>query len=304
MSVTVDLFEQHRADRARRFAGFDPARATRRPEWAGHLETLREQGFVAIQRAFDPALMRRVKDRFDALAATGEGLQLPRDLRGVGPDDDYAKIPRLSADDLKKGPAYLRTVTSMLQADQPLLLYPELLGVGLDPRILDVAAEYLGCLPSLGFVKMRKSLIAPFTPVDTEWFHVDGNSSRMVKALVFIDDADEVAAAHEFVRGTHAKDGMGLDPYARFTEDDVKRRFGRDSIYRHFAHAGDIVIEDTTGLHRAVKPITRERYLVIFNYVVHEEYGGGGPKVRVRRRDVQALDPMQRAAADLLEWID
>ena len=183
----------------------------------------------------------------------------------------------------------------------PLVAVPGLVDIALDPLLLDLAGAYLGCPPLLGFVKLTRSLVNGLRPFDTEEFHVDGNSTSLVKAFVHLHDTDIGAGPHQFVRASHRERIDGWDVSARASEELIERRYGRDRIVVHGARAGDVVLEDTAGFHRRMKATDRDRTVLILNYVVHDEYGGGGARTKARVADLARLDARQRSAAELLE---
>ncbi len=79
--------------------------------------------------------------------------------------------------------------------------------------------------------------------------------------------------------------------------------YGRERLFLHTGSAGDLVIEDTSAFHCGTKPTGKDRTIVIFNYVPHEEYGGGGARLQAPKSLLDGLTEKQRFAADELEFV-
>ena len=93
---------------------------------------------------------------------------------------------------------------------------------------------------------------------------------------------------------------------SRWDYDETIARYGRERIHTVLGKAGDMIIEDTSGLHRAVRPERGERKIAIFNYVLHPEYGYdqvGWPKVKLDRAVWNKLSDKQKAATDELDLV-
>ncbi len=295
------LFEQARQERRDRYADLaarlDGVAATQ----ADTLGRLRRDGFARLPGHVPVGVATAIDRDVDSFCATGQNLQPPARVAGLSGEADYRDASRLDPADLALGVDHYRHLTSAVNVADPLVAVPSLVDLALDSRLLDLAGAYLGCPPMLGFVKLTRSLVNGLRPFDTEEFHVDGNSTCLVKAFVHLHDTDIGAGPHQFVRASHRERIAGWDVAARASEELIERRYGRDRMVVHGARAGDVVLEDTSGFHRRMKASTRDRTLLILNYVVHDEYGGGGARTKIRTADEARLDPQQRSAAELLE---
>lgn len=297
----MGLFEQARRQRrdkcAARTALLD-RNAERQVETLGRL---RRDGFVVLPGHVARDAAASIESCVDRFCRAGEKLQPPARVAGLAPEADYRSAGRLDRADLERGVDHFRHLTTYVNVDEPLLHVPGVVDIAFDRRLLDLAGAYLGCPPLVGFVKLTRSLVNDLRPFDTEEFHVDGNSTCIVKAFVHVHETDADAGAHQFVRASHRDRIDGWDATARASEDLIRSRYGLDRIVVHAARAGDVMLEDTSGFHRRGKARSRDRTLLILNYVVHDEYGGGGARAKIRRSDLERLDSYQQSAADLLE---
>lgn len=305
MLVTKQDVTQGLDQRRRLCAAHQPDLEQAEQKWATALSELRTQGFTVLKGYMPREKALAIGATFDAYCRDGVNLQSPRDVSKIDDLMDWHTGERISADDMRKGEAWLRARTNILQVDNPLERFPDLLRLGLDNNILDIAGAYLGALPSLGFVKARKSLVNDLPRYDTELYHIDGNSRSMMKAFLCLGDIDMGTGPHEFVVGTHATTG-DWDVEGRWTYDQMVEMFGKDRIRYHTGSAGDVILEDTTGFHCAGRPTTTDRKIVIFNYVLHPEYGyeaADRPTVKASREVVASLSAKQQAAADQLTLV-
>lgn len=300
-AVGTERFERERRQRRDKYADLtallDRVAATQ----ADTLGRLRRDGFAFLPGHVPAEMASAIERKVDSFCSTGRNLQRPARVAGLPNEADYREATRLDDRDLAQGVDHYRHLTSAVNVADPLVTVPGLVDIAFDHRLLDLAGAYLDCPPLLGFVKLTRSLVNGLRPFDTEEFHVDGNSTSMVKAFVHVHDTDVGAGPHQFVRASHRDRIEGWDVTARASEDLIRRRYGADRLVTHGARAGDVLLEDTSGFHRRLKATSRDRTLLILNYVVHDEYGGGGARARIRATDLARLDSRQRNAAELLE---
>lgn len=296
----TDLFETARRERRDRYADLTAILDRVAASQTETLGCLERDGYAFLPGHVPADTAREIEGEVDSLCMEGRQLQLPARVAGLTDQADYREASRLEQSDLDLGVDHFRYLTSAVNVADPLVALPQLVDIAFDRRLLDLAGAYLGCPPLLGFVKLTRSLVNDLRPFDTEEFHVDGNSTSLVKAFVHLHDTDVGAGPHQFVRASHRERIAGWDVSARASEELIERRYGRDRMVIHGARAGDVVLEDTSGFHRRLKATSRDRTLLILNYVVHDEYGGGGAQTRIRSADLERLDARQRSAAELL----
>jgi hypothetical protein len=300
----AELFERARRQRRVGFSELSAGLSLAAAAHAEVVERLRRDGFAHLPRFLPAVEAAAALRRVDELCRTGEHLQPPARVAGLADDADYREATRLDAAELARGVDRVRHLTSAVNVADPLLTVPGLVDVAFDERLLAIAGAYLGCPPLLGFVKLTRSLANELRPFDTEEFHVDGNSTTLLKAFVHLHDTDAECGPHQFVRGSHRDRIDGWDVSARASEEEILARYGRDRLVTHGARAGDVVVEDTSGFHRRLKARSRDRTILILNYVVHEEYGGGGARARIRASDLARAGARARSAAELLEVVE
>ena len=74
---------------------------------------------------------------------------------------------------------------------------------------------------------------------------------------------------------------------------------------------GDLIVADTSGFHRGLKAISKDRSMLTLDYLVHEEfkYAGtkrqeGAEKFVIGSADYESLTPKQKAGSDFLEVVN
>lgn len=304
MSASVSEAEEALKHRRGLYPQYASDFAAAEETYRENLKELREIGYTVLRGFEDPAIIKGIAESFNQHCSKGEDLQLSRDLRNVTDAKDWQQSNRFSDDDMRKGERYLSDKTNFLQSRNPLVAFPSLAGISLDERILDIGGAYLGALPLMSFAKLRKSFSNDLPLFDTELFHIDGNSVNMMKGLLLLSDMTPETGSHDFVTGTHRT--LEADG-ARWTYEETEHKYGKDRIHSVYGKAGDMIIEDTSGLHRAVRPTTGSRTVAIFNYVLHPEYGYdqvGWPKCEITCSTFDCLEQKQKDAAGELEQID
>jgi hypothetical protein len=152
------------------------------------------------------------------------------------------------------------------------------------PRVLRVAAAYLGCKPTLSSIGVRWSFPGNRQPGATQYFHRDPDDWKFVKLFVYLTDVDEDCGPHIFVEGSHRTAGqMRARPYPQAT---VEREYpgGARAIT---GPRGTAFMADTYGIHAGLVPTRRPRLMMQVQYsllpifafdysrVVCEAYTGG-----------------------------
>jgi hypothetical protein len=299
----LDLALSAIQSRREKFPQFLPEFEQIKIDRAAEINKLEGDGFLIMPEFVEAERVAKLNTQFDDLVLKGRNLQLPRDIRARKEGQQDWEVDRISEADMSKGLEYFQHRTHMVQAKAPLLFFPDLLRIGLDERILDLVSAYMGCLPSLGFIKITKSFANDLPPFDTQLYHIDGNAAKMVKAFLLLHDVDGETGPHALIKNSHKDRFDGCFDKLRWTEEEMIEKFGSERLFHHWGKAGDIVIEDTSAFHCGSKPKEKTRNIVIFNYVPHEEYGGGGLKLQAPKSLLSDMTEKQRLASDEIDFI-
>lgn len=196
----------------------------------------------------------------------------------------------LHGNDFKKGTNFLRNLTNGISITDPLLNIQEIFEIVSDPLIVNYAKKYLNSKKIyLGFVKLRRFFSNNLPLFDTNYFHTDDNSSKILKCIVYLNDIRTANdGAFVYVKSSHKKSmSLGdnqkkIGTYAR-TDDQIAHFYGEDSIIPILGQAGTAIFADTLGYHKGLKPLSNDRYVLYINYVLEEEYNGKGLKQKISK---------------------
>ena len=172
----------------------------------------------------------------------------------------------------------------------PLEHIPEILKIMAMPSYRQSISDYLGGEFYWGYVKLRRFFVNDLPDFDTTLWHYDDNSSRMAKLIVYLSDIDdELDGPFCYVPGSPASRTSQFPPVEgqySIAEDELVAVYGQEGLVPMFGKSGTVVLTDTTGWHRGSKPTRHDRYVLYINAVLEAEYGGRGPKPRVKKSDV------------------
>ena len=147
---------------------------------------------------------------------------------------------------------------------ETVLACPELLDIVNAPLMLDIAARYLGCAPTLSSLGVRWSFPQAATALDTQHFHRDLDDWRFLKLFVYLTDVDAESGPHVYVKGSHK---VAAEMRAQLYEQAaLERRYGRANLHAVLGPRGTAFIAATEGIHRGVPPIDKPRLILQAQY--------------------------------------
>ncbi|MGZ9710860.1 hypothetical protein ACXX82_08625 [Glaciimonas sp. GNP009] len=162
-----------------------------------------------------------------------------------------------------------------------ILCAPYLLQLANDPRILDIAATFLGCKPTIGYLAAWWSYHTETGAQQAEHFHRDVDDWRFLKLFIYITYVDEKNGPHIYV--AHSSSSAKLREIRRFEDAEVVAAFGQNNILQLTGRAGEGFLENTYGLHKGqpVKEGTRLIFQVVYSMFALPY----GPKVPVIKQN-------------------
>ena len=198
-----------------------------------------------------------------------------------------------SGDKHKDFVAHLVSYPDGVDAGDPILK------VALDPKLLEIAASYLGFWPSLYSIDAWLNYPTDAPPEVSQLWHRDPEDLRLVKAFIYLVDVDERCGPFTYVPRTHpfgaeTVKSSRLEKKKRFEDDRMRRVFPPETWRVCTGPAGTMILADTLGYHRGGKPVAGRRILITFTYT------SGTPitdrPIRVNRAPAWIGSAMQRAA--------
>jgi ectoine hydroxylase-related dioxygenase (phytanoyl-CoA dioxygenase family) len=124
-----------------------------------------------------------------------------------------------------------------------------------DPRILQIAQDYLGTLPVLDFVAMWWHTKSPSPDKEAaQYFHFDMERLRWIKFFFYITDVTKQSGPHIFVPKSHLDNGLPFSlrskGYTRLEDSQVGNVFPQQNWKVFTGPVGSMIVEDTRGLHK------------------------------------------------------
>ncbi len=178
-----------------------------------------------------------------------------RDKKVVGPGDRL--IPPEGLPPGSAAAAYpLETV----------LRCPDVLDLINAPSILRIAADYLGCKPTLSSLGVRWSFPSPGRLAATQRFHRDTDDWRSLKLFIYLTDVDANSGPHVYVLGSHETAArLRARPYDRA---ELGRDYGDVNIRTIVGPSGTAFVADIYGIHMGLPPALKPRLILQAQYSV------------------------------------
>jgi hypothetical protein len=144
-----------------------------------------------------------------------------------------------------------------------ILACPHLLAMANDPRLLALAAGYIGCTPTISAIMLRWSYPNDAPGRTVQAFHRDSDDWRFLKVFVYLTDVDEGSGPHVYVRGTHRHNATLR--LKTFTDQAIEEAYG-DARLVVTGQRGYAFAADTYGVHKGMVPTTTPRLLLQIQY--------------------------------------
>ncbi len=245
------------------------------------LQALNHDGYCRLGPVLDAAETKDVVDHFKRTPCFNAHLVAKSDGTGRLFDDGADRFPF--------GSYRMQDVAAA----------PHLLEIANDPRIIALAANYLGCAPSLYSMNAWWSFPGDWgDEVLTQGFHRDEDDFKNCVLFIYLTDVDAESGAHEYIRTSQNPAAVEQHlaetefPIVTIEQDGKQERvsttfedlfagagYGGDHVYpvlfadlidRIEGEAGEGFISDTTGLHRALRPQSRPRLIAWIRYGMYQ----------------------------------
>ena len=252
-----------------------------------YISLLEEQGMCIDKGGLPKEILNTIMNKAEVFFESGKNVSAGRDLSGLNDDNlkdfykDYDKNKRLDEDLILSGYRNYEHLTDNVQIRNPFINIPEVLDIALNDRLVSIVQDYFGVAPSITYAKLVKNFANQLPNYNTQTYHIDLASTKIVKALIYLNDVGPGDGPHCYIKGSHNPEisKQIWDSAATFYADDVEStlldRFNKDFVENAaiYGNLGDVIVEDTTGFHKGEKPVNKHRNILIINYGIHSEYG-------------------------------
>jgi hypothetical protein len=147
-----------------------------------------------------------------------------------------------------------------------ILACPHLLRAMNDPALLQIAAGFLGCKPTISGVGLRWSFPGDKASIAVQQFHRDTEDWGILRMFIYLTDVSDDSGPHQYVVSSHKTVGrFRLRPYS---EEYIERHYGRDRLVTVRGPRGTTFLGNMWGIHRGVPPAERPRLLFSCTYTM------------------------------------
>lgn len=167
---------------------------------------------------------------------------------------------------------------------------PYALQLANDPLVLQTIGAFLGCKPLISLIHAWWSMPTGQGPQHAENYHRDYDDLKFAKLFIYLTDVDEQSGPHMFVKGSPRS--PKLQQRRRYDDDEVLSAFPDVCDHLSFTGAaGTAFIEDTSGLHKGVPPVSAPRLIFQVLYTLKPYFGGPAKPIRQAAEAERHLDP-------------
>jgi len=262
---------------------------------------LREQGCSIVRNAIPKEWIPELRSQMEAHLDAGTCLNRSSkdSARALG---DRASA-FLTSEEIKQGQEYLRCHTNYVSIEDPLIFCPASVSFAFYDLIIDLARDYLGALPYLAGINLRKSYRNHLPEFDTLNFHSDPDSPKFLKFFFYLNDVGEEDGPFCFVKGTVRKKHSGWMKKYHWTYDEMKKLYRESNITLLTANEGDMIIADTNGFHRGTKVTRNDRCMLTVDYCVYKDGNFPAKKFKISKSALERMSEKQRICAEDLDVV-
>jgi len=158
-------------------------------------------------------------------------------------------------------------------------LCPAIQALANDPKLLEVAAHYLGAKPICTGSRLWWNFVVDNdVPYDSNkvitFFHYDLDDYACLRFFFYLTDVGEEGGAHVVVQGSHMRKSFShvLLPVKRRSDENILAYYGPENVIMVSGSAGSGFAEDTFCYHKATRPLQRDRLMLQIQFAIHD-YG-------------------------------
>ena len=138
-----------------------------------------------------------------------------------------------------------KKITNGISVKDPLIAIPSIIDIIDNHLIQGVVTGYYESIPQLTFAKARISFFDSIGPRDTQFWHCDPGSFRVLKVLIYLNDVDKDGGPFEIISGSHFNKFEGWDNITRHKDKALKNIYD-NILFKITASAGDVIFADAT----------------------------------------------------------
>ena len=237
------------------------------------LKELNQYGYCILKNVFSKKEIKSLNLEFQKQVKNLKNISVPRDLRSQKKDIEHIYLPKIDKKTFQAGEKKFRNYTDSVKLKDPLINLPSLINFSLNKRILALISNYFGCMPYLTFLKCVKTYKNKIKEHDTQHFHIDDNSIKLLKVFIYLNDVNSRAdGPFYYIKKSFKNIKKKWGKKVRWEDDYLKAQYGSKNFIPILAKKGDVIIANTVAFHRGLKPVKKDRNIVIINYGMHIDF--------------------------------
>ena len=273
-----------------------------------NLKMLNQNGYCILKGVFSKKYIDNRRSEFQKQIKGLRHVSIPRDLTKQTKKKEDIFLPKLKKKLFISGEKKFKNFTDSIKIKDPLIHLPKILDIALNKRIISVCSNYFGFKPHLTFLKCFKSYANNLNDHDTQHFHIDESSIKLLKVFIYLNDVtSKKDGPFYYVKKSFldAKKKWGLK--LRWDEKQLRSIYNKKNFVPVLAKKGDVIIANTVAFHKGLKPIRKDRNILILNYGLHMDYSLNNKpdiKAKILENDFKLLSKENRIIFNLLEKVN
>ena len=155
-----------------------------------HLNSLNQKGYCIVRNVFSKKFIDSLRLEFAKEIKKLENISCPRDLRLQKKNIEQIYLPKLDEKTFLQGEKKFKNFTDSIKLKDPLINIPRIIQVALNKRIISICSNFFGYIPYLTFLKCVKTFKNRLKEHDTQYFHIDENSVKLLKVFIYLNDVN------------------------------------------------------------------------------------------------------------------
>lgn len=277
-----------------------------------NLQNLKNNGFCVLKGVFQKKFINEINLEFQKCIKNLIYISLPRDLRFKKKIDINKNIENIHNKKLQKkvffmGEKKFRNYTDSVKLKDPLVNIKKIIECSLNKRLIALTSNYFGCIPYLTYAKCVKTYKNKIENHDTQHFHIDENSVKLLKIFIYLNDVDsKLDGPFYYIKNSFKGIQNKWGQRARWEENKLKKIYGSKNFKPILAKKGDVIVANTVAFHKGLKPIRKDRNIIILNYGIHLDFTFNNKLdvgANILKKDYKKFQPEEKSILSLLSKI-
>lgn len=212
-------------------------------KWQHHAAQLSKEGYSVLDKKLDEAAIEKI-------------IAYSKTIKCHDPYNDHlGEIDPNSAPE----PTHLAHFNR-----KDLVDFKPIMDLANDPGVLAAAQAFLGGKPTISNVNMWWSFGGRKQAEHAQLFHRDFDDWKFCKLFIYLTDVSATSGPHVYVSAT--SQSSAFRKIRRYSDAEIEKQFGKDSIKTFVAPKGTAFLVDTYGFHKGLLPEKGNRLLFQVQY--------------------------------------